>query len=101
MSSKRVPKSVYYRGHDVPVIQQEASYMENCLGQFCHERMDIWLLEGMKPSVEESTFIHEVIELINLVDYLEMEHSLITQLANALFQFLKENDIHLYYKQER
>ena len=101
MSSKRVPKYLYYRGHWIPVVQMDASLMDNCLGQFSHERMEIWLLSGMKENVEEATFIHEMMEAINLLDYMKIDHDIITRLANAIYQVLKENDIYLYHKAER
>lgn len=101
MPSKRIPNYVYYRGHWVPVISMGEQYMSDCLGQYDHDRMQMWLYDGMSPSIAENTFIHECIELINYADYLKMEHDLITRLGNSFYQLLKENDIHLYYKLER
>ena len=72
-----------------PKKEQEAEYF----GYFVPSILTIFLSELISPQMQESTFIHEVIEVINCHLDLNMKHSDVNKLEAALYQVLTENDL--------
>jgi hypothetical protein len=61
-----------------------------CNGAECRIRIN----PGYPQSTNEATLIHEVIEAINYLYELGLEHQQITSLEEVLYQVLKENKLH-------
>lgn len=54
--------------------------------------LTINLDRGLDKSLKAATLIHEIIEQINFINELDLEHHKITTLANSLYEVIHEND---------
>lgn len=64
---------------------------EDALGNSCYNSLTINVDESLDKSLKAATIIHEIIEQINCISELDLEHNKITTLANSLYQVISEN----------
>lgn len=65
---------------------------DSSLGNSCGNSLTINLDHGLDKSLKAATLIHEIIEQINFINELDLEHHKITILANSLYEVINEND---------
>lgn len=87
----KIPCRIKLGGHEVAVEHRQTIVNENeeCLGLCLPEQLKILIKQGMPKSREKEVFIHEVIEMINSLFELEMNHGQINTLALEIAGVIK------------
>lgn len=88
-----IPTSVKLCGHDIDVILLDTPEMYpgvgRILGRYDPAIQQILLYNNPeKPSIAESNFVHEVIEAVDKMNDLKLNHTQISTLASSLHQIL-------------
>ena len=91
----KIPKTVKIGGHiyDVAIQAREKENGVNKLGSSSVYQNKIWLTNEQPQSQMESTFFHEIIEVISALNKLELSEDKICILENQLYQVLKDNNL--------
>lgn len=63
----------------------------NSFGESCGNSQEIRLDADMSEQLTESTFIHEVLHMLDFVYCIRMEHDQVRQLESAILAFIKDN----------
>ena len=89
-----VIKSIKIGGHTFKVLYTTLKDSVNDdLGNCDTENNCIRIRTDVAPSLQESTLLHEILEAINSMNELKLEHKTITILETNLYQVLKENKL--------
>lgn len=64
---------------------------EEALGNSCYNALTINIDDGVDKSIKAATIIHEIIEQIDSINELDLEHNKITTLANSLYEVIIDN----------
>lgn len=93
----KMPDSIKIGAHSfdvkiVPNLKDDSAH--NCCGRCNGSEQKIEINPCYPQSCQEATLIHEIIEGINYLYELGLEHHQITILEETLYQVLKENRLH-------
>jgi hypothetical protein len=86
----KVPKSLKIGGFNIDIRYAAAPLTH---GTFDSEKLIIELCESNNDQRMGSTLVHEIIEVINDLNELDLDHGKITILGNQLYQILKDNKL--------
>jgi len=64
---------------------------EGALGRFNTRSYDVEIDESLSGATKEATLLHEIIEAINKLCELDLEHNVICTLETMLYQVLSDN----------
>lgn len=90
---KPLQKTLNIGGHVITV-----QFDENLLsdrehyGEWCYRDLSIIINGTSNQTVRQQTLLHEIVEAINELNELGLEHDKIQTLSTALFQVLKHNE---------
>lgn len=89
----KIPTSVKLCGHDIDVVLLETPEIygnsQRILGRYDPAVQQIRLYNNPeKPSIAESNFVHELIEAVDVMNDLKLNHTQISTLASSLHQIL-------------
>jgi len=90
----KIPSKVNIAGFEIAVVLDDhVGHDEGRFGSFsqCHERIKID--SSSKPYRRSQTLLHELIEGVNNIFFLELEHRQIEQLSVGLAQALKDIEV--------
>jgi hypothetical protein len=89
----RLPTTFHILGHDVTVYRVKTGfYTSKKLAECNDETGEIHVKEGLLPSIEEMTVLHEVIHMIDGLMDIGLSEDQTSQLGNGLYQFLHDNN---------
>lgn len=88
----KIPNKIDIGGQEISVELGDIAYA-NALGLFSSDDQTIVLANDQKECVVASTLVHEILEAINAIYNLEMNHNQIQIASQALFQVLRTNDL--------
>ena len=80
--------SYYYEIRECDNLARDCS----SLGESCGNSLKISIDSGICEDLKTATLIHEIVEQLNFIYELNLEHNVITILGNTLHQVLKENE---------
>jgi len=91
----KIPTKIKIGGHIFDIYKEDRSKngIDGKLGSCNAARNTIWLDTNQPQTQLENTLLHEIIEAINWQQQLELDHKTISQLENALYQVLHDNEI--------
>ena len=91
----KIPKKLKIGGQIYRVIERDRNEKDGTdnLATSKPYRNKIWIDNSQPQSQKESTFLHEIIEIINSLYKLEFKESDICTLETALYQVLKDNKL--------
>ena len=91
----KIPKKIKIGGHifDIHIEDRSKNGVDDKLGSCNAAQNTIWLDTSQSQTQLESTLLHEIIEAIDWQQQLELDHKTISQLENALYQVLRDNDL--------
>lgn len=90
----KIPERVKIGGlHMDVVFDEHLAAADERFGECDHMRGRITLDNTQPQDHKELTFFHEVIEKINTENEMGLEHRQITNLSNALYQVLVDNNL--------
>ena len=90
----KIPKRLNIGGFDYEVIVRDNRVVQDgtsSRGSHSGKLQKIWIDTSPHRQQTESVLIHEILEAINDLYELELEHSRITVLGTTLYQVLKDN----------
>lgn len=94
---KKIPKKLKIGGYDIEVIIENNRTKERGTDFYgsavCHHNK-IFLDGSVHKQIQESTLLHEIIEIINFHYQLKLEHRTITLLETSLYQVLEDNPLY-------
>ena len=99
----KIPRSIKIGAHKVPVQkfqekQEDPEAGTVRLGQFSSatggHNIEIW--DELQGSIRGEVFLHEIVEGINDIYGLHLDHRVLTTLSAALYQVLSENKLRFY-----
>ena len=91
---REIPNKVNILGRDFDVIKEKFSDHANThIGSTVMISQKIWLDTETHKQQQEETLIHEIIETIDTMCELGMEHPDMSVLSSVLYQVLKENKL--------
>jgi hypothetical protein len=90
----KIPRRLKIGGHDIQVRVEKKWIIgehnsEEDDGLYDSATNTIYLSAQLAPSKMESTLIHEILHVLNL----ELDHDLLSSLAEQLYQVLKDNNL--------
>ena len=88
-----IPSSVKVLGHNYAVIMVDLNETDT-YGNLNPNANIIRLNKNKTKSQVDSTFLHEIIETLNQLLELRLEHNQIMGLESGLYQALKDNKLH-------
>ena len=91
-----IPKEIKVGGHIYPIVfeDRERESGKVALGTTnVYSGMKIWIDTKQDITQQESTLIHEFIEIINSLNGLDLSEHIIRVLETSLYQILKDNDL--------
>lgn len=92
-----LPEKIKICGFDISVKMTKNIMTDRCSRGEWHPRIqEIHIDPDHTEQQEQETFLHEVVESINDIYDLKLEHHIISLLGTSLHQFLRDNDIHFY-----
>ena len=91
----KIPQKLKIAGQIYEIIERDRNEKDGTdnLGTSRPYRNKIWIDSSQPQSQKESTFLHEIIEIINSLYRLELKESGICTLETALYQVLKDNKL--------
>lgn len=95
----KIPNKIKIGAHTFDVLLNSANVSnDDNFGTCSLERLQIFIKDGVAPSLKEETFFHEVLHLIRQIHGLELddkdeEEKIVQSEAHALYLFLKENNL--------
>ncbi len=98
----KIPKKITIAGHEINVIFEQSEGRFPNAGDYCAWNNVMHInMEGTTESVRGESFLHEIIEAINLDNELNLEHPKITTLASQLFAIIRNNKLDFRKKEEK
>ena len=82
------------------VYEKDLQKNHDVYGSSCGNLLQIKLDDDMIKTIEDTTFVHEIIESINFVYPIKLTHDQILLLETALYQVIKDNKGIFDFKQE-
>jgi hypothetical protein len=92
-----IPKKLKIGGKwvEIKLVEGEEHFPDGEFGMAIFKQNIIKIDSSQKPEEQMSTLLHEIIEYINYMFELKLEHSDIMCLEVALYQVLKDNKLRL------
>jgi len=93
----QIPKTIKIGGHIIKIIFDPTCRTDDgyaCCGMNRTAKEEITINPGYPQGTQEATLIHEILEAINTTHELGLEHRQICTLEDALYQVLKDNELH-------
>ena len=89
----KIPKKLKILGYDFEIILKDLlrDSASNKNGSAFLEEQKIWIDNNQNEEQQKSTFLHEIIEVINMANDLKFTHQQICVLETSLYQILKDN----------
>lgn len=88
----RIPETIKIGGLIYKCIEVEnLSRDKNANGASCGNGLYIEIDKSLPEQLKESVLLHEILEQINYIYELELDHKTITTLEAALYQVFKDN----------
>lgn len=88
-----LPKSVKIGGEVFEVIEAEASLDSRALGELDYKKARLVIDKDLNPAAKASVLLHEILEVINYKNQLNLEHRSIMTLEHDLYQVLHDNQL--------
>ena len=90
----KIPKTIKIGGHNVE-IRQDDKVMRDRGNHGASQCNDLWIeLDNTTPETQQaSTLLHEILEQVNYLYEIGLEHRQITLLESTLYQVLKDNEL--------
>jgi hypothetical protein len=88
----KIPQRVKILGH-IYTVKEYESYPSDTYGSHDPNTLTIRLNNNKNDSQIASTFLHEIIEAVNHLLELGLEHRQISGLESGLYQVLKDNKL--------
>lgn len=86
-----IPKILTIGPFEIKVLKKKDLILErNSFGEYHPKLQEIWIDEGNNDQQEYETFIHEVVEAVNGIFNLQLEHDKIQVLSIGIAQALKD-----------
>ena len=91
----KIPKKLKIGGHNYAIIQNntQKTNADSRLGTADIYKNKIWVDTAQSQTQQESTLLHEIIEVINEVNLLKLSEESIRVLEGWLYQVLKDNNL--------
>lgn len=90
---KDFPKTLRIGGFDFSVILTDPDDIDSNMGEFEKEKNRIRIADIISEDLQDSALIHEMIEALNYIYELNLDHNVITSLEGGFYQFLKDNPL--------
>lgn len=90
----KIPKTLKIGGHTYKVIlrsREETDGVETLGSASIFTYLKIWVDSGQKQSQQESTLLHEIIEVISAINKVGLTEQQICILETGLYQVLNDN----------
>jgi len=88
-----IPEKIKIGAHDITIKKVDVKEL-NCLGDYNDWFKIIRInVEGSLESTQAECILHEIFEAVDKMYGLELEHSKLTVLSEALFQTIRDNDL--------
>lgn len=90
----KIPDKIKIGGHEIEVMQQKVRVSPD-QGAY-NNYFNLIRLESDKDTPEDNIaecFLHEIIEVINKKNNLNLDHMALTVLSESLFQVLRDNKL--------
>ena len=88
-----IPKTIKISGYEFKVNLSTRKELEDDFGTMDMETLTICIEKGIDEQLQYSTLLHEVIETINYIHELDLDHSKIMTLETCLYQVLCYNNL--------
>lgn len=89
----KLPRKLRLLGHDILVERVKIGLSASTtLGQYDSESGEIRVREGLEPSIEDATVLHEVVHVIDVTLCLSLSEDQVVGVAQGIFAFLADND---------
>lgn len=88
-----IPSAIKIGGHSIKVEIHPQMQMSGYEGRAFISDQVIYVNGNLPESGQSETLIHEIIEFIDSLYELKLEHEKITTISEALFQVLRDNDL--------
>lgn len=91
-----IPSILKIGGHDYTVTKNPACQIDGlvCCGAHNGSLETIQVNLNHPLGTQQATLVHEIIEAINWMHELKLEHTAICTLSEVLYQVLKDNDLY-------
>lgn len=92
----KIPKKLKIGGHIYPIKVEDRvakGGIDKCGTSNVYSKMGIWIDSTIGKSQQESTLIHEIIEILNSNNNIELTETQICVLEAGLYQVLKDNKL--------
>lgn len=91
----KIPNQLNIGGqkYDVIITDRFKKDGQSSIGSCQPIHNKVWIEKDIPKTQQESTFLHEIIEVINSNNDLGMTHQQISTLETQLYQVLKENQL--------
>ena len=84
--AKDLPEYVRIGAHKIPIKMQKGLFDSEAYGIFDPDKLEIKIENDMSPGLQRETLLHEVVEAINFLCELDLEHQAIQVLGLMLHQ---------------
>ena len=91
MKRVNIPLSFKLMGHTIHVSWEHKLFDDNghrLYGSFDMDNLEITLDDAMPESLAEETFLHEVIEAVNVLSEIKLPHNYIQIMSGLIYQAL-------------
>jgi hypothetical protein len=88
-----IPSKLNILGHDYNVDLTNDLLCTETMGVHCKDKSKIVVCADISESQQASTLLHEIIEAINSMQEIGLEHQQICQIEAGLFQVMKNNNL--------
>jgi len=89
-----IPAKLKILGHEFTIEKVDANKTQGANGETWLKTHEIKINSGIAQTKKESVLLHEIIEIIDSMFGLGLEHTEIECLEEALYCILKENKLH-------
>lgn len=79
-------------------LKEKIVIKRNNLGEYHQDTQKIYIEKASTLQQKRESFIHEIIEAINSIYNLEIDHGKLTLLSTVLHQVFTDNEIEKYFK---
>lgn len=88
-----IPARIKFLGHEYEILQVSANELEGYNGDAWFKLHRIRIDKDIPESRKQSTFLHEILEVINSHFDLKLDHHVIECLEETLYAVLKDNGL--------
>jgi hypothetical protein len=91
----KIPNKLDIFSQDI-TVEYVTDQQHSQTGSYCDYYSNInlhKLNEGLSEALQAETFLHEIIECLNIKMELKLEHNQITSLSTALFHVIRNNNL--------